>query len=246
MFSSRCVSRRAIDGVFLLTCLSAEADLHVCTSSRVQARLPPTINPNPETSLSWIPPPPGWIYGHWFITHSSQPTYVPLLNFQNDLYPVFPQTAGAFIQNHDLSSYQLSGSSVIHTAYGIDTPRRSTQKSLGPEWDHVYDFMGAGALSAVNNTWELLAWGYDTCGHRYLVIYETPVAASGAPACLDLQVETDTTPSPETLQEIFHALRKLENEDLSRLVDQTIPLVQNGARNGMGPVECGVDCINNT
>lgn len=218
----------------------------MCRPRTVEARLPPTINPDPSRFLSWAPAPPGWIYGNWIITHTSQPSYFSLVNFQADTSPIFPQSAETPGQNNDLTSFQLAGSTTIHTAYGIDTPRRSNQKSLGPEWDHVYDFVGAGALSAVNNTWELLAWGYDTCGIGYLVIYETPVAATGAPAGLDIESKIDTGPSKETLREIYSALRGLGNEELTRLVGQTVPLVQNGARTGVDPVVCGVDCLNNT
>ena len=78
------------------------------------------------------------------------------------------------------------------------------------------------------------------------MIYETPLAASGAPAGLDIESKIDTGPSKETLQEIYGALRELGNEELTKLVEQTVRLVQNGARTGMDPVVCGVDCLNNT
>lgn len=217
-----------------------------CPSRKVEVRLPPTINPDPKSYLSWVSPPPGWFYGNWAITYSSQPSYLTLQNFQYDASPVFPQSAEIPGQNNDLTSFQVPNSSTIYTAYGIDTPRRSTQESLGPEWDHVYDFAGTGAIAAVNNTWELLAWGYDTCGVGYMVIYETAVAANDSPSSLDIESRLDVGPSHETLVEIYEQLRGLGSEELTNLVEETVQLVQNGDRRGLGPVSCDAACINNT
>ncbi|KAI0786490.1 hypothetical protein C8Q75DRAFT_276172 [Abortiporus biennis] len=171
---------------------------------------------------------------------------MPFLNFQFDSSPVFPQSIDFPGQNNDLTSFQAPNSTIIHTGFGIDTPRRSNDKSLGSEWNDVYDFVGTGAFSETNNTWELLAWGYDTCSDGYMVIYETPVAANGAPAGLDIESRTDSGPSSDTLNELFTALRKLNNQALSSLVSETVPLVQNGARDGMPPVACDAACVNNT
>ncbi len=229
-----------------LTNVFSGSRLVECASRKVQVRLPPTINPSPKSFLSWVPPPPGWFYGNWAITLTSQPTYLPLKNFQYDAYPLFPQSLETPGQNVDLTSYQVGNSTTILTAYGIDTPRRSTNKTLGLEWDQVYDFAATGAIQAVNNTWELLAWGYDTCGVGYMVIYETPVVASGAPAGLDIEARSDVGPSHQTLRDIFEALRGLGNAELTSLVGQIVPLVKNGARRGMSPVVCDAACLNNT
>ncbi|CAL1699634.1 unnamed protein product [Somion occarium] len=128
------------------------ASLAPCANSKARARLPPTINPNPKSALDWIAPPPGWFYGNWKVTYTSQPTYLPFDNMQYDSSPVFPQSATLPGQNNDLTSYQTANSSTILTVYGIDTPRRSNDPSLGPEWDVVYDFVGMGNLAAINNS----------------------------------------------------------------------------------------------
>ncbi len=218
------------------------SSLAQCASRRVQARLPPTIISN----QSWVSPPPGWFYGNWPLTYSSQASYLPFINPQADLSPLFPQSLDAPGQINDLLSYQLGNSSTIQTVYAIDTPRRSTQKSLGPGWDYVHDYAPARGIPGFSNAWEFLAWGYDTWGVGYIVLYEAPVASAGISACFDILSRSDIGPSRDTLEGIHKALRGLGNADLTGLVGQIIPLVQNGARRGMDPVACDAACLNNT
>ncbi|CAL1699618.1 unnamed protein product [Somion occarium] len=230
-------------------CKSNAADtafLARCHNNRVQARLPPTINPDPKSSICWVPPPPGWFYGNWKMTYSSEPSYLHLHNMHSDTSPVFPQSSKLPGQNNDVVSYQIANSTTILTEHTIDTPRRSKDPSLGPEWDAVYDTVGTGNMAAVNNTWELLAWGYDTCGDGYLVIYETATPIIRSPSGLDIESRSENGPSPETLADIFVELLALNNTELSELVKGTVKQVVDGRRWGMSPVECDAHCVNNT
>lgn len=191
--------------------------------------------------------PAGWLYGNWHVTYSSQPTYLSLLNLQWSPSPHFPGSDALPGQNNDLSSFQLANDPTVRTAYGIDTPRRSNNKTLGSGWNDVYDFVGTGGLAAVNNSIEIMAWGYDTEGVPYTVMYETAVLdpAQPQPADLDIDSKSDMGPTNATLHFIFKALLELGNQDISELVKQTVPLVQNGARRGLGPVVCDAACVNN-
>ena len=165
---------------------------------------------------------------------------------QYDGSPVFPQSDTLPGQNNDLTSYTLANQTEVLTAYGIDTPRRSNDPSLGPEWEAVYDFVGTGGLATVNNTWEMLAWGYDTYGDGYHVVDETPVARTGAPAGLDILSRSEGGPSTETLKEIYGALVQLDNAELTELVHSTRKLIVDGNRSGSPPVACDTACVNNT
>ena len=165
---------------------------------------------------------------------------------QWDVSPVFPQSTTLPGQNNDLTSYMLANQSAVFTAYGFDAPRRSSDPSLGPEWDGVYDFIGVGALAAFNNSWEILAWGYDTRGDGYTVFYETPVAANGAPSGLDIDSRSENGPSPQTLNSIYDALMRLGNKELTGLVHSMRKLVMDGLRTGIPPVQCDITCVNNT
>ncbi|KAI0077400.1 hypothetical protein K474DRAFT_1697794 [Panus rudis PR-1116 ss-1] len=204
----------------------------LCSSGKVHIRLPPTLNPNPA-STKWIAPPPSWHYGNWKVTYSSQPLYAPTMNMQYDASPVFPQSSEFPGRNNDLGSFQLINSSTIITSYGIDTPRRTNNRTLGAEWDAVYDFSGTGILAGTKNTWEVLAWGYDECGDGYMVIYDTTINTFHSLPAIDIESRSETGPTPETIEKIFKALRSLKNGEIDALANQTMKLVHNGARNGL-------------
>ncbi|KAI9870468.1 MAG: hypothetical protein M1830_004218, partial [Pleopsidium flavum] len=109
----------------------------------------------------------------------------------------------------------------------------------------VFDFAGTGKLTGVNNTWELLAWGEDTCGEGYMVIYETAVAASGSPAGLDIESRVEGGPSAETLKAILSAVRRLGGGELRGLAGEVKKVPENGARRGQLPVVCDEGCREN-
>lgn len=220
--------------------------LLACATTKVSVRLPPSLDTSRKHYSSYRAMPAGWLFStQWHLTYSSQPVYTQLSNMQWNSSPVFPQSSTLPGQNNDLTSYQFGNSTVIATSYGIDTPRRSNDKSLGPEWDDVYDFVGNGKLAALNNTFEVLAWGYDTSGIPYHVVYETLVVATNSPTDIDVLSGSDTGPSKATLTEIFNALYTFKNAQVTQIARQVMPLTQNGARRGLGPVVCDEACVNN-
>ena len=194
--------------------------------------------------------PVGWRYGNWKFTSSSQPAYAAFVNVQWDLSPSFPQSATIPGQDNDVASFQIAGdpSGTILTLYGIDTPRLSNDPSIGSGWADVYDWVGAGAVSTMNNSIEVIAWGYDTDGIPYTLVYETPITdpAHPQPADIDVASRSDSGPSQATLTEVFAALSSLGNQELSDLIGQVVPLVQNGARDGQPPVTCDATCMSNS
>ena len=138
-----------------------------CAPSGLVVRVPPTLGANDSsltsTSNSFTAPPPTWFSGNWHVTYSASPTYKQLQDMQYDSYPILPTCEAATPgdcgpgtfpgQLVDLTSFTTSGGGgKVHTAFGYDTPRRLNDPSLGPEWDAVYDFKGAGDLSYVVGT----------------------------------------------------------------------------------------------
>lgn len=165
---------------------------------------------------------------------------------QGDSYPAFPANASLPGQTNDVTSFQQPNSSTIITSYGIDTPRRSSDTRLGLEWEAVFDFQGVGAMSTTNNSWAVLAWGYDTCGIPYFVAYESEIADINDPPGLVIHSRSDQGPTKETLAEIFSSLRAVGNKEITALVEQTKPTIQDGERRGQAPVVCNDACVNNT
>ena len=205
------------------------------------------INPNPTEFESWKPPPAGWTYGNWKITHSSSQLYLTSFrNMQGDSAPVFPANASLPGQTNDVSSFQPPTSSMIITSYGISTPLRSLDKTLGSEWDAAFHFQGVGAMASTNNSWAILSWGYDKCGIPYFVAWESEIVTVGQPPALDIHVRSDEGPTEETMKEIIASLKALGNEAITDLAERTVPLVQDGERRGLPPVVCDAACQNNT
>ncbi|TCD61344.1 hypothetical protein EIP91_008571 [Steccherinum ochraceum] len=217
-----------------------------CRTTDVVVRLPPFLCTREARGSSYKPLPTGWLYGNWKLTYSSQASYQSLENLELDSSPVFPQSAALLGQANDLSSYTLPNSTILQTGYGVDTPRRSRDKTLGPEWDDVYDFVGNGVLAITDTSFAFLAWGYDTIGVPYVVIYESPVTLTGIPSAIDIESRSQGGPSKATLDKIFQELRALNNPEITQLVYQIKPLVRNGNRANTGPVVCDAACVNNT
>lgn len=235
------------EGSFCVLCIVMIKDLpleenpfYQCATTRVHVRLPPSIDTANSTYSRWTLPPDGWLFGTWSQTYTSQPIYLGYLNFQFESSPFFPQSGDSLGKLNDLSTFQLAGSPTIYSIFGSDTPVRSNQRTLGPEWDYAFEFAASLGSNNTNYMWSMIGWGYDTCGVGYFVVYE-----DSSPT-LDILSRSDDGPSESTLEEIFSAIRELGNGELAQLVNQTVAMVQNGARRGSPPFQCGVDCVNNT
>ena len=160
---------------------------------------------------------------------------------------MFPQSTTLPGQDNDVYSYQFINQSDIVTEYGVDTPRRSSDTSLGPEWDSVYDYAGTGAHVTANETWEVLAWGYDMVGDGYLVVYEAGATENGTlTPGLDIMSRSEDGPCMETVDAIFRGLVQLGDAGLTELTHSTQKAAIDGRRGGMPPTPCDAACMNNT
>jgi len=179
---------------------------------------------------------------------------------QFDSYPTLPSCMafspstclpGTFPgQLVDLTSFNLpnttTNSSVIGTAFGYDTPRRSNEPRLGPGWDGVYDFHGAGPLNRTMNSWEIVAWGEDENGDRWWVLYETPATGSNPqPAAISVESRVETGPTESVLTGVKVRLKALGNKELSKMVDEIVSVAIDGRRTEQSPVICSTACQQN-
>ncbi|KAJ3476874.1 hypothetical protein NLI96_g10861 [Meripilus lineatus] len=194
------------------------------------------IDPTAE-GPSWMSPPPGWLYGTWSLTHTSQRAYLPLRNIQFDASPVFPQSTNTPGRLNDLLTFQIGDSLALHAVYGIDTPLRSIHRSFDSKWDYSFHLVGVGGSTGFNLTWAITAWGYDSSGIGYFLLYEHN------PPNFDIFSKSDSGPSHETLESIHKAVRELGNEKLSQAVGHIVPTMQDGARRGEPPFQCDMACI---
>lgn len=106
-----------------------------------------------------------------------------------------------------------------------------------------YTYIPTGPLAFANNTWEVIAWGYDSNAVPYAVLYETP--ADAGPPCLDIISREDKGPSKDTLKAIYDGIKDLRNSDLNTLLASVVKLTQNRGRNGQLFPSCNATCQTN-
>ncbi|KAF2099348.1 hypothetical protein NA57DRAFT_55319 [Rhizodiscina lignyota] len=224
------------------------------SSNSVLVRPPPTLDIKSPANEKWIPAPIGFTYGHWWVTHSSNPAYFQIANFQYDSYPVFPSGSYPGLPSNaninasnpptiDLVSWNSINTSnpEIFTGFGYDYLRSDVP--------NVINFRGTGRLSEVANSLEMLAWGFDTDSVEWFVTYETTVppsnATSGYAACLDINYRKKNGPRDETYSAIIKAIKDLCVPHLTTLAKQTRVLPTDNRRDGLPPVACDEACVEN-
>ncbi|KAJ4350118.1 uncharacterized protein N0V89_008739 [Didymosphaeria variabile] len=203
--------------------------------------------------------PPGFYYGDWYVSYSSNKKYMALDNLIWSLSPTLPTCGlasnstpaecplGTYPgQLADLSTWTLNGTHKLYSAFGYDTPRRINNASLGRGWVDTWDTVGNGALSYFVNGWQILAWGFDGNSNGWMLNYEIAVLADDTPACLDILSRVAEGPDRGTVARILRAVERLGNEELKVLKGEVRRMRVDGARKGLDPFVCGPDCTNNT
>jgi hypothetical protein len=209
-----------------------------CPTSDVRVRLPPTF-PAP-CDPQWLEPPPGWNFGNWKITYSTQPEFLQVFNAQVDKSPIFPSDPSLPPdRRNQLDSFQTANSSTIITTYLIDTPSPVDPAS-------AYNFVGVGALAALNGSYSTLAWGYGTDGVGYDLEYNAASNANGGVSALNILSRIENGPSEETFQLLVSGVLSLGNAELAGLAQGLTKLPNDGRRTGLPPVACPEACVNNT
>lgn len=140
----------------------------------------------------------------------------------------------------DLVSWQVANSSQIFLSYGIDTPSIVG----GIKQHNSYHWVPPPPMNIVNNTWEVISWGYDAVSVPYVVLYETPGVGQNQSA-FDIISRSDKGVTPKTMHAINDGLVTLGNQELITLAGQAKPLRQDGARDGSLYPICNATCQSN-
>jgi len=123
--------------------------------------------------------------------------------------------------------------------YGVDTPTVINGKIIPDS----YFYVPTGPLFFANNTWEVIAWGYDSNGVPYSVVYETPADAGFVGPSLDIISRDDSGPSKLTFDAIYEGIKALHNDQLDKLLASIVKLKQDGGRNGQRFPTCNATCM---
>jgi hypothetical protein len=199
-------------------------------------RTPPTFGNGTDTT--WTPIPDRWMLGTWFFTRSNSLNYQSWRNMQWTLSPQEPNSYNDTLT--DLVSWQVANSSQIFLSYGIDTPSIVG----GIKQHNSYHWVPPPPMNIVNNTWEVISWGYDAVSVPYVVLYETPGVGQNQSA-FDIISRSDKGVTPKTMHAINDGLVTLGNQELITLAGQAKPLRQDGARDGSLYPICNATCQSN-
>ncbi|KAF4630705.1 hypothetical protein G7Y89_g7440 [Cudoniella acicularis] len=210
---------------------------HQSPPNPIKTRLPPTFEIPGKT---WEPTPYNWFLGTWYFTHSNSVVYQLWQDMQWTLSATGTTDIDGTLQ--DLTSeFALNETAFVFKNYGIDTPTVINGQIIPDS----YTYVPTAPLSFANNTWEVLAWGYDSNGVPYAAVYETPADAGFTGPSLDIISRDDNGPSKPTLDGIYDAIKYLKNSQLDALLSSVVKLPQNGARDGQPYPSCNATCMMN-
>ena len=108
----------------------------------------------------------------------------------------------------------------------------------------VFNTHATGRLSNQTNTWELMAWGYDTEGVGYIFLYEDAPTTGGL-ANICFEVREWGHPTQETRTAVLNAVRAFDVPELTDMTDKIVPLRHDGRRDGLRPFACDKACMDN-
>ncbi|KAE8443026.1 hypothetical protein EG329_002420 [Mollisiaceae sp. DMI_Dod_QoI] len=210
---------------------------HQTPPNPINVRLPPTFA---ITGKTWDPTPYNWFLGTWYFTYSNSVIY----QLWQDMQWTLTQTETSAIDGtlQDLTTeFAVNETFFVFKNYGIDTPTVINGQAIPDS----YTYVPTGPLVFANNTWEVMAWGYDSNGVPFAAVYETPIPGGLEGASLDIISRDDNGPSKATLNAIYDGIKGLKNPQLNTLLASVVKLNQNGARNGQLYPSCNATCMTN-
>jgi hypothetical protein len=210
---------------------------HQTPPNCIDIRLPPTIA---ITGKTWDPTPYNWFLGTWYFAYSNSVIYQLWQDIQWTLSPT--ETNGIDGTLQDLTTeFYGNETFFVFKNYGIDTPTVINGQVIPDS----YTYVPTPPLSYSNNTWEVMAWGYDSNDVPYAVVYETPIDAGLIGPSFDIISRDDNGPSKATLDAIYAGVKDLKNANLTALLANVVKLSQNGGRDGEFYPSCNATCVTN-
>ncbi|KKY13940.1 hypothetical protein UCDDS831_g08578 [Diplodia seriata] len=211
---------------------------HATPPNEAQIRLPPTFSTPPASPPDWDATPGDWFLGHWYYIASGNPAYREWRNMQWHLTPISlrDNTSSPSPQLQDVVSYDLEGGGGGgYLIYGIDTP-------VAPD---AYRWVAAGPLAAQNNTWQVLAWGYDSADVAYAMFFETWPSGTNTPSQLYFVSRSDRGVAEDTYRSLLRGVTVLGDSELGEALDRVYPITQDGGRHGLPYPTCNATCMRN-
>lgn len=122
----------------------------------------------------------------------------------------------------DYVTYQSLNNDKISNVKGID--KASSTGDARGEWD----WRGKGWLMIAGSHWEVLTWGEEEGGNKYMVTMFAKTLFT--PAGIDVYSKSRTGLKEETLEEIKKALAEVEDEMVNKMAQEIFRIQIDDAR----------------
>jgi hypothetical protein len=167
-----------------------------------------------------------WMSEEWHVTHSTLPMWKKKRNVRIQYTPLEPSSASILKENtdrlDDLVTSQGLDSDKISTIRGIDKVA-GTGESRG-EWD----WRGRGWLKIAGSHWEVLGFGEEPDGNKWVVTMFAKTLFT--PAGLDVYSQSRSGVKTETLESIKKALTEIEDADVRKMSGEIFEITIDDAR----------------
>jgi hypothetical protein len=191
----------------------------------------PSSLPSAEPSPTLVPPTLSWLSGPWNVTHSTLPMWKKSRNVRITYTPISSTTPAAI---DDVVTYQSLGSDKIKTVLGVDKafevdPPSTTAEGTDASEERAslgYDWRGKGWLVIATSKWEILGYGEEGTGNRYVVTYFAKTLFT--PAGVDFYSRKGNL-TPETIEGIKVGLVGLGGE-VAKLASEVFEVKMDGDR----------------
>ncbi|KAK3676991.1 hypothetical protein LTR78_003196 [Recurvomyces mirabilis] len=187
---------------------------------------PPTFS-SATAPPEWQSPTVTWLTETWHVTHSSLPMWKSKRNVRIQYTPLPPSDSSIASEHSDriddLVSYQSLDGDKVSTVHGID---KLADKS-GDSRDS-WDWRGKGLLKVASSHWEVLGYGEEDNGRKWVV---TAFASTlFTPAGIDIYSQHAEGTQVETLEEVRAALSKVDDKDVKKMAADLFEIKRDGAR----------------
>ncbi|KAK3051580.1 hypothetical protein LTR09_007235 [Extremus antarcticus] len=186
---------------------------------------PPTFSEAKQPARHENPSIP-WLTEEWHVTHSTLPMWKSKRNVRIKYTPLEPSSPSISKENtdrlDDLVTYQSLDKDKLSTINGIDKCS-STGEKRG-EWD----WRGKGWLKIAGSHWEVLGWGEEGTGNKWMVTEFAKTLFT--PAGLDVYSKDRGGLRAETLEDIKKALTEIDDPDVRKLASEIFEITVDGAR----------------
>lgn len=187
---------------------------------------PPTFSSTPQPKDRSNPSIP-WLAEAWHITHSTLPMWKSKRNVRITYTPLPPSAESIAAENtdriDDLVTYQTLKSDKVQSVKGLD---KAVESKDGKEGRGEWDWRGRGWLAIAGSHWEILGWGEEDSGNKWIVSMFAKTLFT--PAGIDVYSLREEGVSGETLEGIKEALQAIEDEGVKKLAGEVFEIQRGG------------------